>query len=227
MTCLLRYLAAVIGLLAISINPSPSFARGESPGNFDYYLLVLSWSPSYCATSSGRRDAAQCNGERPYAFIVHGLWPQYQKGWPDFCEPAERWVPDETIASMLDIMPSKRLIIHEWRRHGTCSNLEQDDYFALIRNLFGQLNIPEKYQAPSEDIITTPDQLRSDFVAANPGLDETMIGVYCGNRRNEARLSNIRLCYTPDGKPMSCQHDRRQCRAENLILPAVRSRTPQ
>ena len=100
-------------------------AREHEAGRFDYYVLVLSWSPTYCALGEQRSDP-QCSprGDRPYAFVLHGLWPQHERGWPQDCRTRERpFVPRPTIDRMLDIMPSRRLVIHEYRKHGTCSGL--------------------------------------------------------------------------------------------------------
>ena len=76
----------------------------------------------------GEDDTQQCGGARAFSFIVHGLWPQYRRGWPDYCDVDTAYVPEELIGEMLDIMPSRRLIIHQWRKHGTCSGLDPDDY---------------------------------------------------------------------------------------------------
>ena len=97
-----------------------SAPRGE-PGKFDYYTLTLSWSPNFCAT--GKNDP-QCQGNRPFAFVIHGLWPQYDKEWPQFCQP-HSVVPPQIVDSMLLIMPSPALVQHEWDKHGTCSGLSQ------------------------------------------------------------------------------------------------------
>ena len=59
---------------------------GGGDGDFDFYVLALSWSPSYCAIEGDGADPAQCANGRPYAFVVHGLWPQYEKGYPRDCE---------------------------------------------------------------------------------------------------------------------------------------------
>ena len=48
---------------------------------------------------------------------------------------------------MLDIMPSKRLIFHEYRKHGTCSGLGVDGYFDLARRLFESVKIPSAMSA--------------------------------------------------------------------------------
>src|SRR4029077_16012103 len=62
--------------------------QGE-PGKFDFYVLALSWSPSFCEASrerpANRTPDQQC-GARPYSFVVHGLWPQYERGFPSNCQ---------------------------------------------------------------------------------------------------------------------------------------------
>src|ERR1700759_4400999 len=81
-----------------------------APGVFDYYLLSLSWSPAFCLQSPG---AAACNGPRRYGFIVHGLWPQNERGWPENCGAAGQ-VPDNIVEGIADLMPARGLIDHEW-----------------------------------------------------------------------------------------------------------------
>src|SRR5476649_534026 len=115
---------AAILAAAVTAPASAQDRRQNAPGEFDFYVLSLSWSPSFCEAASergngGRSQQGQCGG-RPFSFVVHGLWPQYEQGFPDYCQvPAPRL--DRTIVgSMLDLMPSPRLIFHEWDRHGTC-----------------------------------------------------------------------------------------------------------
>ncbi len=202
---------------------APRGACAGAAGDFDYYVLSLSWSPTYCATEAGRTDRGQCAAGRHYAFVVHGLWPQYEKGWPQYCDTTERWVPAMTINAMLDIMPSKTLIIHEWRKHGTCSGLAQSAYFATLRRLFAELHIPARYLAPSDSVSVTPAGLVDDFVRTNAGLDASMLSVACGNSRDTARLSELRVCFSRDGRFRACgPNERHGCNARILQLPPVR-----
>src|SRR5690349_16354816 len=116
-------------------------AREHQPGDLDYYLLALSWSPTYCADVGEERRDPQCSfaGGRPYAFVLHGLWPQYERGWPSNCRSPDRgYVPGPVADRMLDIMPSRRLVFHEYRTHGSCSGLGVDAYFDLARQLYAK-----------------------------------------------------------------------------------------
>src|SRR5262245_44241119 len=128
-----RIVKVAIGLLALEILGSgvALAQRGQrtEPGEFDYYALVLSCSPTFCAEAGDRRGGSQCDGMRAIALVLHGLWPQYERGWPQDCSSSDRgWVPGPVADRMLDIMPSKKLVFYEYRKHGTCSGLGVDGY---------------------------------------------------------------------------------------------------
>lgn len=223
----LFWFAALAGLVAgaLLLADRAALARSDQPdraGQFDYYSLVLSWSPTYCDSEAGRREREQCGSNRRFAFVVHGLWPQYESGWPQNCRVAkgEYWVDRDVIHGMTDIMPSKDLVIHEWKKHGTCSGLAQRDYFGVTRDLYRRIKIPARYQQPDSYVTTTPRQLEQDFIAANPGLDASMINVVCSGQR---RLREVRFCFDKDLKPRACgDNDARDCSAPSLVLPPVR-----
>jgi len=216
----MRFLIAVLLLLASAV---PSAARSNRSGDFDYLVLALSWSPTYCASPAGENDNSQCAPGRRFAFVVHGLWPQYQQGWPQNCATDESWVDERMIRNMMDIMPSKKLIIHEWKKHGTCTGVSQASYFQAIRAIFGTVRIPARYLSPTADVITTPEQLVTDFVKTNRDLTADMLSVQCGNSRDRARLSELRICLDKQGKFATCgANENRSCRARTLVMPRVR-----
>ena len=196
-------------------------------GQFDYYALVLSWSPSYCAGVQREGYDPQCDrtdGKR-YNFVLHGLWPQYApKGWPQDCPVSGRaFVPRGIINAMLDIMPSDKLVIHEYRKHGTCSGLEPPQYFDLARKLFKSVTVPDDYRNPAEAKYVSPADLVTDFQKVNPWLKADMIAVDCGR---SDRLSEIRICFSKAGEPQTCSRNedqRKMCRAEKIYLPPVRA----
>lgn len=189
-------------------------------GDFAYYVLALSWSPSFCATQSPEAQPEQCGTGRRFSFVVHGLWPQFDKGWPQDCAtqfPAR--VPEDLIKKTLDMMPSHKLIGHEWEKHGVCSGLDQAAYFNAARQAKASINIPAQFVGPKEYISTTPDALKQAFLDANKQLNESMIAVTCKDRN----LQEVRVCMNKDLSPRACgANERRQCKSEQLILPPVR-----
>lgn len=197
----------------------PSHATGA----FDYYSLVLSWSPTHCESPEGRDDDAQCgprNGRR-YAFILHGLWPQHERGYPESCRAESTWVPQPVIDGMLDVMPSKGLIIHEYRKHGSCSGLAPSDYYEVARRLYDSVRIPERFRNPTSAQFLDPRDVVGDFVAANPKLEPDMIAVACGGPGS--RLREVRICFSKSGTPRPCgDNEERLCRGTRMHVPPVR-----
>src|SRR5262245_26084330 len=196
-------------------------------GIFDYYLLALSWSPTYCADVGEERRDPQCSpeGGRPYAFVLHGLWPQHERGWPSNCRSSDRgWVPGPVADRMLDIMPSKRLVFHEYRTHGTCSGLGVDAYFDLARQLYERIKIPRRFvNLTDERMMVSPGEVIAEFVSVNPGLKPDMIVVQCGGTGN--RLKEVRICLDKGGEFRTCgrnENQHRLCSADRMYVPPVR-----
>ena len=104
-------------LLAVSLlgagTASAQDRRQNTPGEFDYYVLSLSWSPSFCEEAqergNGGRSQQQCGG-RPFSFVVHGLWPQYERGYPEYCD-RDSWLDRNIMTSMLDLMPDRKSVV--------------------------------------------------------------------------------------------------------------------
>ena len=204
--------------------------RGDrnQAGAFDYYVLALSWSPTYCAERRGNGYEPQCDARsgRPYAFVLHGLWPQHERGWPQNCRTSDRgWVPGPVAERMLDIMPSKRLVFNEYRKHGTCSGLGVDGYFDLARQLHDKVKIPPRFVRLADDrLLVSPGELVDEFLAANPDLKPDMIAVQCGGSGN--RLREVRICFDKGGSFRACGHNenqRRLCSANRMYVPPVRT----
>jgi len=193
-----------------------------TPGQFDFYVLTLSWSPSYCEAARDRAPNRppdrQCTG-RPFSFVVHGLWPQYEQGFPSYCEvPAPR-LNRSIVGSMLDLMPSPRLIFHEWDRHGTCSGLSARAYFETIRKARAVVKIPGNYLALDKPIMVTPRDVADAFVKANAGLSPAAMAVSCDRKR----LTEVQFCLNKDLAFRDCPSiARRTCRRDSVAMPAMR-----
>ncbi len=204
---LLAVLGAATGL---SKHHASRHAGQGTPGQFDYYLLTLSWSPEFCHSHP---DKPECQSGH-HAFVVHGLWPQYADGYPEHCSTAPGLA---NPAEMTDIMPDNGLVAHEWSTHGTCSGLDAAAYFKLLRQAFASVKIPARFIAPRQNFSIPPEEVKKDFVQANPNLRPEHMTVSCGNNY----LTALSVCLTKDLKPTACQN-LRDCRANVIRVPAVR-----
>jgi ribonuclease T2 len=207
-------------LVTVAIATAAAAQNQNEPGKFDFYVLALSWTPSYCeAEGDRRRGDEQCNRGRPYSFVVHGLWPQYERGFPNSCVTPAPWVASGLIRSMLDLIPARGLIIHEWRTHGTCSGLGPESYFDTVRRAYARVAIPERFRAIEKHTMVSPAEVEEAFLAANPDLKPDMIAVTCDSRR----LREVRICMNTDLAFRSCgEIDRRACRIPRVVMPPVR-----
>src|SRR5579883_119556 len=214
--------ALAAGPLGAPAQQSGQDPRQNQPGQFDFYVLALSWSPSFCAAAADRRGgqsaAMQC-GARPYAFVVHGLWPQYERGFPEYCEvPAPR-LDYAIVSSMLDLMPAPRLIFNEWDKHGTCSGLAPRAYFETVRKARAAVKIPPDYVDLKAPLAVAPTAVADAFIKANPGLPRGAIAVDC----DKTRLTEVRICLGKDLQFHECpQIVRRSCRRDQVMMPPLR-----
>jgi len=217
---ILRTAFAVAAILLATGSVPAQDRRQNQAGQFDFYVLALSWSPSFCEVSAerGREQREQC-GPRRYSFVVHGLWPQYEKGFPEFCQQPSPRLDRNIVSSMLDLMPAPRLIFNEWDKHGTCSGLSARAYFETIRKARAVVKIPDAYIEPAGFLTVTPDEVEDAFVTANPGLTRSAIAVTCDSRR----LHEVRICLSKDLRFRDCPEiDQRACRRDKLVMPPVR-----
>lgn len=185
-------------------------ASQGQPGVFDYYLLTLSWSPEFCYS---HRDRPECQSGH-HGFVVHGLWPQYVDGYPEHCSNAEGLA---NPAEMADIMPDAGLVAHEWSTHGTCSGLDAEGYFRLLRRAFTSVKVPERFVAPGSNFSVAPQEVKREFTQANPSFSADKMTVSCGNNY----LTAVSFCLSKDLKPTACRN-LRDCRASVIRVPAVR-----
>ena len=190
-------------------------ARAEARGEFDYWILALSWSPSWCAAEGGP-DAAQCAPERDLGFIVHGLWPQYERGWPEWCDGAAPDPSRRAAGAMADVMGSGGLAAYQWRKHGRCSGLSARDYFQLTREARWRIAVPADLRALGRTVRIDAAVIEAAFVAANPGLEADAITVTC----RDGRFREARICLDRDLRFRACAPDAaRDCRGMTVLPP--------
>ena len=193
-------------------------AAGGRAGEFDYYVLALSWSPAWCAEEGRERGAAQCDPARSEGFIVHGLWPQYERGgWPEYCRSSVRDPSPAETGAMAELMGSAGLVRYQWKKHGRCTGLDPADYFALIREAARRIRRPEVLRRVARPVRLPPEVVEEAFREANPELDPEEITVVC--RRGFIR--EVRICLTRALEPRRCTGPAaRECPlAEALFLP--------
>ena len=216
---LVAFLVALLAPLPAGAEDSPlpdGLRRGYG---FDFYVLALSWSPSWCAANDPDARSRQCDLDADRRFIVHGLWPQFERGYPANCATRERDVAKPIADAIVAVMPSRRLIEHQWDKHGSCSGLSQVEYFATLAHAWRRVKPPRRLEALERRDRIAPDEIEALFALANPGLTEAGIAVSC----KRGRLAEVRICLDKDLRFRACQEvDRRGCQGGPLDVPAPR-----
>ncbi|GJE61974.1 ribonuclease T2 [Methylobacterium trifolii] len=196
------------------------FGRGNAPGAFDFYVLALSWSPTYCDTAGSRRDDRQCAPGRGLGFVVHGLWPQFSRGYPQNCSAVERQPTRQAMDLAGEVYPSEGLARYEWRKHGTCSGLDPAAYFRAAREARMAVTIPDALKGSGGEQRLAPIEIARQFVAANKGLRPDMMAVTCAR----GQLQEVRVCFGKDlrGFTPCPEVARGNCRAPEVTVGASR-----
>ncbi len=201
-------------LMAVAAGYSRHRNSGQTsqgaPGVFDYYVLALSWLPEFCYSHP---DKPQCQSGH-HGFVVHGLWPQYADGYPELCSTAPGLA---NPMEMSDLMPDANLVAHEWITHGTCSGLDAEHYFQLLRRAFTSVIMPERFVASRDNFSIPPQEVKREFLQVNPEFSADEMTIGCGNNY----LTAVSFCMTKDLKPTACQN-LRDCRANVIRVPRVR-----
>lgn len=178
-------------------------AEGERAGDFDYYVMALSWSSSWCALEGDGRDDPQCDAGRGISFVLHGLWPQWEDGWPSFCRTAERDPPRSLTAAQGDVFGGAGAAFYQWKKHGRCSGLPAAGFYDLAREAKGRVVVPEVFRGLARDIRLETDVVEAAFLEANPALEPEGVVVTC----KSGMVQEVRICLTKDLEFRDCAGD--------------------
>ncbi len=193
----MRWLIAAFALIT-----TPATAE-DVAGEFDYYVLSLSWSANWCALEGDARDSPQCDPAEDHGWILHGLWPQYESGYPEYCRTSYRPPSRGDTAAMADIMGTSGLAWHQWRKHGVCSGLSPDDYYDLSREAYEQVTRPEIFRKLENPITLPAKVVEEAFIRDNPALMPDHITITC----RDGYIQEARICLDRNLAPRLCSDD--------------------
>lgn len=197
----------------------PVWAENDRAGVFDYYVMSLSWSPNWCALEGDARRSPQCDDSQDHGWILHGLWPQYHRGFPSYCNTTERPPSRSMTAQMSDIMGTSGLAWHQWKKHGTCTGLSAAGYYALSREAYATVVRPPVFRKITKRMKLPASVIEEAFLQANPGFERDGITITCQN----GMIQEARICLSRDLKPVPCGQDVvRDCRMKDALFDPVR-----
>jgi ribonuclease T2 len=204
-----RALAAFAALL---LSAAPAHAGGDA-GQFDYWVLALTWSPQFCSQHEAEPQCLNAD----YSFVVHGLWPQNEEGYPDYCSHPKP-LDHALVERMLPLIPGDKLIAYEWRKHGSCSGMEPEDYFLTVERARRAIALPEDYDSPPKFVQTSRAEIADKLIALNPGLSRDALALECSGRW----LKEVRFCFDKSFKFRACSNDVTGNCGDTVVLRPVR-----
>ena len=206
-------------LIAFVLLATVARAEGEQAGQFDYYVLSLSWSPTWCALEGDARNSPQCDTRKDFGWTLHGLWPQYNRGWPAHCPTAQRPPSRAMTQGMADIMGTSGLAWYQWKKHGSCTGLSAPAYYALARQAYEAVTRPEVFRKLKNPVKLPASVVEQAFLKANPGWKPDMLTITC----TQGRIQEARLCLSKNLTPVPCGRDVvRDCRMKDALFDPVR-----
>ena len=205
-------------LICLLLGMSVANAEGEESGDFDYYVLSLSWTPSWCETEGDARESDQCKPDQGFGFTLHGLWPQYEKGWPSYCRHNFRQATRAETAAVADIMGTSGLAWHQWKKHGSCAGMSAADYFDLSRKAYDSIARSELLRELGREVDITANVVEQAFLEANPELNADQIEITCKN----GNIQEARICLDKALNPRQCTFLRASCGTGTYDLPPIR-----
>ena len=205
--------------LLILLTAFPAFAKGERAGDFDYYVLALSWSPNWCAREGDSRQSEQCAEGLGHGWTLHGLWPQFRQGYPSYCKASEAAPSRKMTAGMSDIMGTAGLAWHQWNKHGSCTGLSATKYFTLSREALSRVKRPKVFRDLDRTVRLPASVVEEAFLKANPEIGADGLTVTC----RDGYIQEVRICLSRALKPITCGPDViRDCTASDALFTPLR-----
>jgi ribonuclease T2 len=218
---MIRRIVSIFFVLLIA-TPVWSQAKGElrggEAGAFEYYVLALSWSPSFCHDIGEKRGLEQCRPGAKNDFVVHGLWPQNRVGYPTECQTEQKELPKSSFEAAVTVFPDLKLAEHEWQRHGSCTARTPEGYLSDTAMARKKVVIPEIFRRATSEASYSPSEIEKAFLTSNPGLEGDMINVGC----SRGELQEVRICFSKalDGFRHCPELQNEACRAKNIRVLA-------
>lgn len=185
---------------------------GVPSGCFDVYVLAETWFPQYCT----RRSDYSCDGLKNTWVATnlgaHGLWPQYKefKGdpsvptYPTNCTNSpggSKFIPSDLSSQLkekyvkLSPIDGLNLANHEWKKHGTCSNMTQQNYFNQVINyVVNKIPTPQSFKFNIGKSVSY-----QQLVNWYNGAKWVLLRCYYDKDTNKQYLSEIRTFWSKAG----------------------------
>ncbi len=192
-------------------------ASADQAGEFDYYILALSWNSGWCEIEGARKNAPQCLAEKRAGFVLHGLWPQYDHGWPEYCKTSKPNPPRNVTGEMAKLYGSSGAAWHQWDKHGRCTGLDYEAYYEKSGDLVEKFAAPEIFLEIDEPLKIAPEVIEGAMEQSYPELQGDEMAVIC----RKGIFQEIRICLDKKFEPTNCiGNAAKDCEYSPEVLPS-------
>lgn len=205
-------------LTALALMIAGPAAAQDTAGEFDYYVMSLSWSPNWCDLTGRARNSPQCAQDADFGWVLHGLWPQYDRGYLQDCHSKYGPPSRRDTEGMADIMGTSGLAWYQWNKHGSCTGLSPQSYYRTARQAYDSIRIPQAFRKLTRDVTLPASLIEDAFVDANPNLPRDGVTITC----TDGAIQETRICLTRDLQPRGCGVDViRDCTLTSAAFGAI------
>lgn len=210
---------AIYALSLLLLLPVGATAKDEKSGEFDYYVMALSWSANWCALEGDARNSPQCDDRHAHGWILHGLWPQFHRGFPSFCRTVHRAPSRGMTNEMADIMGTSGLAWHQWKKHGVCTGLSARAYYELSREAYGTVTRPNIFRRLDKTVRLPASVVEDAFLKENGAIEPDGLTVTC----KAGYIQEVRVCLSKDLSPVPCGQDVvKDCKLRDAVFDPMR-----
>lgn len=206
--------------LIVAVLFSASLARADGvAGQFDYYVVSLSWSANWCDLEGDARQSPQCEDDADFGWVLHGLWPQYERGWPSDCATSHRNPSRRDTSEQADLFGSSGSAWHQWNKHGRCTGLSALDFYALAQTAYDRVIRPAVFRSLSQPVTLPAEIVEQAFLRDNPELRPDQITITC----RSGYIQEARICMTRALEFRQCGADViRDCSLDDALFTPMR-----
>ncbi|QQA42505.1 ribonuclease T2 family protein [Pelagovum pacificum] len=206
-------------LLLLSLFAASPVRADDVAGEFDYYVMALSWSANWCEMEGDERGSPQCAPSEDFGWVLHGLWPQYERGWPSDCRTSERNPSRAETSEMAWLFGSSGSAWHQWNKHGTCTGLSAPDFYLLAGEAYDRVSRPEVFRRLERSVRLPAEVVEEAFLRDNPELSPDGVTVTC----RSGYIQEVRICLTRDLEFRDCAADTRaDCTLDDALFEPMR-----
>ncbi|WP_428311901.1 hypothetical protein [Hydrocarboniphaga sp.] len=176
------------------------------------WTYVMAWSPQYCEEHPGEKNQPQCadiNYFTPRALVAEKAYAVVD------CQPA-KGLTESQVTRLMPLVGNRKELITRWRKEGGCVEVPFDQYAMKFDYVSRRVSVPEAYQQLEQRQYFQAEEIRQQFLDANPGLPAMGVALHCVD--NE--LSEVSICLNSNMTFRECAMIQDDCSGRTLMRGA-------